>query len=264
MSSILFFCLISIGFSYSQQITDTTLIVYFDNNKYSLSENEIIKLDSFFLNHQLTAIKNISGYTDSVGSSASNFILAEKRNRTVIDLLKKYLSLNKNYSLNNFGETHPASQTDNALNRRVEITIQFKKDIVDTTVVKKESAVIKKIVLDKLYFKPDLPVLESFSLDYLKRTAAILKSYPDAKFEIRGHVNCPLSVPANSDYMKSMNKLSEDRAKTVFEILKDNGISAEKMTYKGMGNTEMINPYAVTNDEKRQNMRVEIFILNNN
>ena len=52
-------------------------------------------------------------------------------------------------------------------------------------------------------------------------------------------------------------------ADTVFEILKDNGIPAEKMTYKGMGNTEMINPYATTDEEKRQNMRVEIFILNN-
>lgn len=264
ISSILFFCLISISFSYSQQITDTTLVVYFDNNKYSLSENETIKLDAFFLNHQLAAIKNISGYTDSVGSSASNLILAGKRNWAAIGFLKKYSFLKENFPVNNFGETHPASQTDNALNRRVEISIQFKKDLVDTTTNKKESVVIKKIVLDKLYFKPDLPVLENFSLDYLKRTSAILKSYPDAKFEIRGHVNCPLSVPANSDYMKSMNKLSEDRAKTVFEILKDNGIPVGKMTYKGMGNREMINPYAVTNDEKRQNMRVEIFILNNN
>ncbi|HSZ85543.1 MAG TPA: OmpA family protein [Puia sp.] len=253
----------SFYFSYSQQIKDTSLIVYFDNNKYSLSADETGKLDSFFLNHQSATIKNISGFTDSVGSSVSNFILAEKRNRSAIALLKKYSFLNKNYPVNNFGETHPASQTDNTLNRRVEIVIQFKKDLGDATKIKPESAVIKKIVLDKLYFKPDLPVLESFSLDYLKRTAEILKTYTDAKFEIRGHVNCPLNVPANSDYMKSMNQLSEDRAKTVFEILKDNGIPAEKMTYKGMGNTEMINPYATTDEEKRQNMRVEIFILNN-
>jgi outer membrane protein OmpA-like peptidoglycan-associated protein len=264
ISPILFFCLISIYFSYSQQIKDTTLIVYFDNNKYSFTQSENNKLDSFFWDHQFAVIKNISGYTDPVGSSTSNFILAEKRNNTVIDFLKKYSFLKDSYQVNNFGETHPASQSDNALNRRVEITIQFKKDIVaDTSNVKKESTIIKKIVLDKLYFKPDLPVLESFSLDYLKRIAAILKTYADAKFEIRGHVNCPLNVPANSGYMQKMNELSEDRARTVFEILQDNGILAEKMTYRGMGNTEMINPYAKTDEEKRQNMRVEIFISSN-
>jgi outer membrane protein OmpA-like peptidoglycan-associated protein len=263
ISSILFFSLISIYFSYAQQIKDTTLIVYFDNNKYSLTQSEMNKLDSFFLNNQFAAVKNISGPTDPVGSSAANFILAGERNKTVINFLKKYSSPKENYSENNFGETHPASQTDNALNRRVEIIIQLKKNLADTIEVKKESALIKKIVLDKLYFKPDLPVLESFSLDYLKSTAAILKNYTGAKFEIRGHVNCPLSVPANSDYMKKMNELSEERARTVFEFLQDNGIPAEKMTYKGMGNTEMINPYARTDEEKRQNMRVEIFILNN-
>jgi outer membrane protein OmpA-like peptidoglycan-associated protein len=264
ISPILFFCLISIYFSYSQQIKDTTLIVYFDNNKYSFTQTETSKLDSFFSDHQSAIIKNISGYTDSVGSSTSNFILAERRSRIVIEFLKKYSFLKNSYSINNFGETHPASQTDNALNRRVEIVIQFKKDmVVDTTEIKKESTVIKKIVLDKLYFKPDLPVLESFSLDYLKRIAAILKTYSDAKFEIRGHVNCPLNVPENSDYMKKMNELSEERARTVFEILQDNGIPAEKMTYRGMGNTEMINPYAKTDEEKRRNMRVEIFISNN-
>jgi flagellar motor protein MotB len=61
-----------------------------------------------------------------------------------------------------------------------------------------------------------------------------------------------------------MNKLSEDRAKTVFVILKDNGIPEGKMIYKGMGNKQMINPYAKTDEEKRENMRVEIFILSNN
>jgi outer membrane protein OmpA-like peptidoglycan-associated protein len=253
----------SFYFSYSQQTKDTTIIVYFKSNKYFFSKTEADKLNSFFKNHQQVIIKDISSYTDTVGSEKNNFILSKKRSEAVIKFLKDKISTNENYLVNNFGEINPASHICNACNRRVEIGIQFERYVVDSPTVKKESPLINKIVLDKLFFKPDLPVLESFSLDYLKRTAAILKTYPDAKFEIRGHVNCPLNVPANSDYMKSMNQLSEDRAKTVFEILKDNGIPAEKMTCKGMGNTEMINPYATTDDEKRQNMRVEIIILNN-
>src|SRR5579862_204917 len=263
MSLVLLFCLLGEYFSNAQQMADTTLVVYFDNNKYSLSPVDTSTLDSFFLNHRPVTVKSISGFTDSIGSSASNFILAGKRNRATMNFLKKYSFLAVNYPVYNFGKTRSAGQSDNALNRRVEIAIASKKDPGDAVSTEKEATVVKKIILDKLYFKPDLPVLESFSLDYLKRTAIILKTYPDAKFEIHGHVNCPLNVPPNSDYMKTMNQLSEDRARAVFEILKDNGIPAEKMTYKGMGNSQMINPNARTDDEKRQNMRVEIFILNN-
>src|ERR1700689_2873495 len=205
--------------SYSQQIKDTTITVYFNSNQYLLDPTETARLDSFFSKQQIITIKNISGYTDSVGSESSNLILSNKRNESVINFLKNNFSIQKNYTVNNFGKAHPVSQTDNALNRRVEIGIQLKIFLPDMVVIKQESAIIKKIDLDKLYFKPDVAILEDFSLDYLKRISIILKTYTKEKFEIRGHVNCPLSVPPNSDFMKKMNELSENRAKKVFEIL---------------------------------------------
>jgi len=250
--------------SHAQKLKDTTITVYFNSNEYLFNATETARLDSFFSKPQNITIKNISGYTDTVGSEKSNLILSHKRNESVINFLKKNFSIQNNFIVNDFGETNPISQTDNALNRRVEIALQLKIVSPDTAVVQQESTLIKKIVLDKLYFKPDEAILESFSSDYLKRIAAILKTYTNEKFEIHGHVNCPLSVPPNSDFMKKMNELSENRAKEVFEILKENGIPAEKMTYKGMGNTQMIYPHAATDDEKRKNMRVEIFIINNN
>ena len=76
---------------------------------------------------QIITIKNISGYTDSVGSEKSNIILSHKRNESIINFLKKNFSIENNFTVTDFGETNPVSQTDNALNRRVEISIQLKK-----------------------------------------------------------------------------------------------------------------------------------------
>ena len=58
-----------------------------------------------------------------------------------------------------------------------------------------------------------------------------------------------------------MNELSAARARLIYEILIDKGIPAERMFWKGMGNTEMIFPNAGIEEEKRKNMRVEILIL---
>jgi outer membrane protein OmpA-like peptidoglycan-associated protein len=259
---LLFICFVRIVSA--QQIKDTMLIVYFDNNSFELNTDEQQKLQSFFSNHKLLSVQSIYGYADSVGTEKNNLILSSKRIQTAISFIKKYLPVNSNSSINNFGESNPASSNDLALNRRVVIKCKIDDNEVRAKTENNTSAIIRKIVLDKLYFKPDIPVLESFSLDYLKRIAAELKNYPDAKFEIRGHVNCSLNTPENSGYMKTMNKLSEDRAKTVFDFLKDYGIPENKMTYKGMGNKQMIYPDARTDDEKRQNMRVEIFIIDQN
>jgi len=52
-----------------------------------------------------------------------------------------------------------------------------------------------------------------------------------------------------------------DRAKLVYRLLSEEGIPARRMSYKGMGNTEMIYPHARTEEEMRKNMRVEIFVI---
>ncbi|SRR5579871_380695 len=258
---LILFSLLIVSSVFAQKEKDTTLIVYFDNNQFALNKIEQARLDSFFINSRYLIIKNISGFTDTVGSTKSNILLSKKRSLSIARYFKKNTQFNQDYSVKYFGESNTVSQTDNFLNRRVEISIQVVTPHADSVKKSPQPAIIKKLVLDKLYFKPDLAILEGYSLDYLKKVVAILKNYTNARFEIRGHVNCPLNVPAGSGYMNAMNKLSDDRARVVYEILSDNGIPKEKMTYRGMGNSEMINPYARTEDEARKNMRVEIFIM---
>jgi outer membrane protein OmpA-like peptidoglycan-associated protein len=259
---VLLFLLVTLGarVSFGQKEGDTLIKVYFGSNKYQLGVTEKNKLDSFFSQHPRLLVSMVTGHTDTVGSVGSNLLLSQRRSASLADYLSRNKRLTSDCVISHFGESSPASLTNNALNRRVELSIIRQAPDTGITIKTNDSTRIKKIVLDQLYFKPDLPVLESYSLDYLRKISLILKNYPGARFEIRGHVNCPLNIRAGSDYMNAMNKLSADRAKAVYEILIDNGIPAEKMTFRGMGNTQMVNPYARTEEEARKNMRVEIII----
>jgi len=164
----------------------------------------------------------------------------------------------------NQGENTPASLTNNALNRRVEIIISIAQE-GNRFPGLASYAVKTKLVLDKIYFKPDEAVLEPAAVLYLHVVANQLQSYKDDHFEIRGHVNWVVNPASANDsgYRRKMFALSAARAKAVFDFLVDQGIAAERMAFKGMGNSEMIYPNPKNNDEKRMNMRVEILIMKN-
>lgn len=85
-----------------------------------------------------------------------------------------------------------------------------------------------------------------------------MKQNPKCHVEVRGHITSsnPMTYPiGNTDY-----DLSYNRAKAVYQYLIDNGIEAERMTYKGYSNYEMIFPYPKDESEHTANRRVEIKI----
>ena len=257
-------CLLNVCLVLAQNSSDQRIVVYFGNNMFVMDKSESKRLDSQLSCYHIREVTSVAGYTDSVGTQKSNLLLSQKRINWILNYLKKNYPVRDNITVQNFGMSNPESRTDYALNRRVEITLRVNAAGVDSNSVHATDNRAEKIILDKLYFIPDQPILESSSLAYLRNIATTLKNYQDGEFEIRGHVNCPLTVPANSDYMKKMKELSEDRARMVYEILKENGVPGDKMKYKGMGNSEMLYPNAGTDEEKRKNMRVEIFILRHN
>jgi outer membrane protein OmpA-like peptidoglycan-associated protein len=67
----------------------------------------------------------------------------------------------------------------------------------------------------------------------LQSIVAILKEYPSSKFSIEGHTD--------SDGKDAMNqKLSEERAAAVKNYLIENGISSDRLTSAGFGETRPI------------------------
>ncbi len=249
----------------SQNSSNTTVaIIYFKSGKFipDLTEERRL-LVAMNDSNRLLEIKEISGYTDTVGSVHDNISLAQKRCDHVIDLLNRLSHpTGDNFKVNIYGEQNPASYTDLSLNRRVEIVFSLLNKITissDTSNFK----MVRKIELENIYFRPDEAVLEPSSMPYLDYVANTLKTNLNDIFEIKGHVNWNPHSSATSDsgYRIKMNELSAARAKLIYEILIDKGIPAEKMFWKGMGNSEMIFPNAGTDEEKRKNMRVEILVL---
>ncbi len=90
----------------------------------------------------------------------------------------------------------------------------------------------------------------------LKRLLDFMVLNKNVKIEIIGHVNAP-----GSDAKGKIKKLSEDRAKTAYLFLIENGISKDRVKYSGKGNSEMIYPVPKNKKQEEANRRVEIKIL---
>ncbi|HMH34687.1 MAG TPA: OmpA family protein [Puia sp.] len=247
-----------------QESGDTTLIIYFPTASFHIEPAEQMKLDIFFRDHPAARLLRIAGFADTVGKSESNLELSFQRSRTVLRWIQHKYPQSGSCPTQNFGESKPASPFRNSLNRRVEILVDRAGPVSrlsDSSTSK--NVLLKKLVLDQLYFQPDKAVLESQSMDYLRSIMEELKKYQHARFEIYGHVNTPPYKNKSSGFQKQMQQLSEARAKLIYESLLDHGIPAAQMSYRGMGNSQMIYPDPKNEEEKRKNMRVEILVFDN-
>ena len=114
----------------------------------------------------------------------------------------------------------------------------------------------KKLRLEDIKFEQDSDELLPIAYPALKRLLDFLAVNDGVKVEIQGHVNAP-----DMENSGKIQRLSEQRAKTVYKFLKDNGIDADRMTHKGYGNTAMIYENPKTPEEEEANRRVEILIV---
>lgn len=82
-----------------------------------------------------------------------------------------------------------------------------------------------------------------------------LVAHPKVKIDVIGHVNGPF----NHD-LEGYQKLSVARAKKIKDYLVSLGLSEERVSYKGKGNSEMKYPSPKEEWQAQQNRRVEIVI----
>ncbi|POY39750.1 cell envelope biogenesis protein OmpA [Flavobacterium alvei] len=88
------------------------------------------------------------------------------------------------------------------------------------------------------------------SLDAIK---TILKNYPTAKWEVQGHTDSTGGAKLNQ-------KLSEDRAKAVVDLMVQNGIKAENITSKGYGPSKPVASNK-TKEGRAKNRRTEVIYV---
>ena len=112
----------------------------------------------------------------------------------------------------------------------------------------------KPIILRNVFFDTGSAVLRPESFIELDRLRALLVDNPGLRIQINGHTD---NVGSDQDNLT----LSDNRAKAVYNYLIDTGIEAERLKYKGYGETQSID----TNETplgRQKNRRTEFVILN--
>lgn len=114
---------------------------------------------------------------------------------------------------------------------------------------KAEGAIIE---LNNIEFNANSAILDAISYTELSKVLEFLNDNPGIHIEIRGHTNGMCEE-------HFCNALSERRAQAVAQYLIDNGISADRVTFKGYGKQFPIADNT-TAEGRQKNQRVEFMI----
>lgn len=160
------------------------------------------------------------------------------------------LPVNKNYALNVSKEGYLFYSENFSLKNLKDVTKPYLLNVALQPVKTGE-----KVVLKNIFFETSSFQLKDESTAELQKLLGLMQNNKNLKIEISGHTD-------NVGDDKSNQKLSENRAKAVYEYLTTNGISAERLSYKGFGESSPV----ATNDTEEgraQNRRTEFMVVGN-
>jgi outer membrane protein OmpA-like peptidoglycan-associated protein len=112
-----------------------------------------------------------------------------------------------------------------------------------------------KVTLNNIFFDFDKSTLRPESTTELNRLSKLLKDNPYLKIEISGHTDNVGSVTYNQ-------KLSEARAKAVVDFLIGDGVSQDRVSFKGYGESQPVSTNQ-TAKGRQLNRRTEFKVLDN-
>ena len=161
----------------------------------------------------------------------------------------------------------PFAKTLNRMQAGIKVRFAFgrikaRQKVVRTPKVKPEPAkpteVPQEIKQTMIELSDALFAFDKFDLNeearaLLDKVTDWLKENPDLKVEIAGHTDSRGSDAYNQ-------KLSENRAKAVYDYLTSHGISKSRLSYKGYGESQPIATNE-TDEGRQKNRRVELHII---
>jgi outer membrane protein OmpA-like peptidoglycan-associated protein len=116
----------------------------------------------------------------------------------------------------------------------------------------------KLLEIDDLYFDLGKAFIRDDAAVQLEKVLAVMNEYPMMKISIRSHTDSRGSAKSNED-------LSDRRAKSTQEWLVKKGISADRVTAKGYGESQLVNNCAdgvsCTEEEHQANRRSEFIVV---
>jgi outer membrane protein OmpA-like peptidoglycan-associated protein len=115
------------------------------------------------------------------------------------------------------------------------------------------------IDIENIFFVGNQDTLLERSKPELPKLLRFMQLNPGLRIEIAGHVNVPNAPPIETNSWSF--RLSEKRAKRVYDYLVEQGVDSTRLTYRGYGNWQMKFPNARSEYDQERNRRVEIKIL---
>jgi outer membrane protein OmpA-like peptidoglycan-associated protein len=278
-----------------------TLVIHFEFDRADLTSPAVSALmQTFKTTDSSRSIQNItlSGYCDNTGSNTYNDALSVKRAIAVKDyLLNLGVSAATFTGIQGFGKQYPlnSNQTaaQRAINRRVLITFQYTPmnsltpahniDSASVTVnraittpppvperryksiyesIRDSSTVIGTRLRMNINFPGSRHYILNMSIPILEELLRAMNENPALRISIEGYVCCTSDGSDGFDNDTRTWTLSVERAKAVFEYLREHGIAATRMQIAGFGGSNKIYPEELTPAQQAINRRVEIRILN--
>lgn len=243
-----------------------TFSIYFESNKSILPNEELNKLQKFINENSKRnlIIHELNGFTDTVGNTAKNLILAKKRVDFVLNQLskssmttQKSQSLGEDYKTSNFsfdqGDLRSWRRVDIVYSdskKEFDLSEMVKKDTINkfaNTAKFRENALSESgIVLDVQFYGGTADMFPNAMQDIVA-LAEFLKANKNLKTLVRGHVCCMDDYP-----------LSVKRAEAVYNTLIQLGIETNRLDYKGFSNYMRVADPEVTEADKQRNRRVDV------
>ncbi len=260
------FLLFNLSFGLLQAQFNVEHSVFFDTDKYTLSETETTRLQQFLEEVEKEGVIQIEifGYCDDRGASNYNLTLSQNRANQIKEVFKSSSFFpEKITTVDGKGELlltiidEEDRSIVRALNRRVDIVVSYPEK---EKKIKKEEPLNNKnekaFVLDNVLFITGYSYLTRKSKKVLNNVAEIIKK-ETFSFVIQGHVCCTDGTVDAIDKKTNQRNLSVARAKYVYDFFVKKGINKARMSYEGLAHKF---PLGGSEDKDR---RVEIKVLEN-
>lgn len=253
MKRILLIFTLTIAFLSAYAQEEIVHSVYFDFDKYNLTEEQATAVVAFVKAIDTSRIESVQifGYTDDRGKDAYNFKLSNNRANTIkTKLLEKGIRSKIIITIEGRGRILLDEDIDNvsearSKNRRVDVVANFKPvpppqlapGMYNT--VRDGLRPGDRIYLQNILFERGSSKLTLKSRQELERVAGLLQKYKNLQFEIQGHVCCTPTFQREAiDKDTRKRELSKNRAETVYKFFIQKKINPSRMTFKGYGNTQ--------------------------
>lgn len=284
-NAIPFLFLFFLNFTFSQSVKDSVSIFY-DIDKYVLTSNHKIKINSFLesIDTTFTYKVNIISSADYLGSLENNKILAGKRAKEIeLMLLSEFPKMFSSFTLVNKGEIieEEKEKTKDILgnkdNRKTTIIFIKPKPISKVKLLSKKKKTYiynpvktefdlyigNKFILKRLIFYRGTDKMKPSSKQSLKRLLRFFRENPKVEVEIQGHLCCNAGkYQPDKLKIKPLNydNLSSRRARLVYKYLVLNGVKKSRLKYNGYGFQNPLHYPEISEKNKSLNKRVEIVI----